>query len=343
MKNVKVLMTGLMLTVLAGFQLKAQQIDSLKFFADDQVVEMELSTDIRSLQNETKQDVFQPASVKMKFPDGETINENIEVGPRGKFRRGYCRIPPIMMKFRNTGAPRLSSLGKLKLVIACGAASADEELLLKEYLVYKIYNQLTDMSFRVRLMKTTYNDTRGKIKAFTQYAFLLEDDGDMARRNGCKKRDHGQILTEATDRQTMTMVAIFEYMIGNTDWSVPNDHNIELIFSRQNPVLSPYAVPYDFDYCGLVDASYAIPNEIIGTEKVTERVYRGFPRKMDEIQAVLDVFRAKKEAIRSVIRNFNPLSERVRNNMIRYLDEFFQTIESKSEVQSIFIDNARTS
>lgn len=74
----------------------------------------------------------------------------------------------------------------------------------------------------------------------------------MARRNGCKKRTHGQILTEATDRKTMTRVAIFEYMIGNTDWSVPNNHNIELVFSRDNPALMPYAVPYDFDYCGLV-------------------------------------------------------------------------------------------
>jgi hypothetical protein len=342
MKRIKDFVVIVLLSVLAGIA-KAQQVDSIKFFTDEQPVELKLTTDIRALQNESGQDVFQPAIAKMKFPDGTDIEEPVQVGPRGKFRRGHCRIPPIMMQFRNDSSPRFSSLGKLKLVIACGAASSDEELLLKEFLVYKIYNQLTDLSFRVRLMKTTYNDSRGKIKPFTQYAFLLEDDGDMARRNGCKKRTHGQVLQELTDRKAMTLVAIFEYMIGNTDWSVPNNHNIDLIFNRNNPELLPYPVPYDFDFCGLVDASYAVPNEIIGTEKVTERVYRGFPRTMEEVQAALAIFRTKKEAIRSMVKNFTLLSERIRNNMIRYLDEFFQIIENRSELQSVFIDNARSS
>jgi hypothetical protein len=105
----------------------------------------------------------------------------------------------------------------------------------------------------------------------------------------------------------------------------------------------PYAVPYDFDYCGLVDASYAVPADVIGTEKVTERVYRGFPRNMEEIQETLDLFRAKKENILGVIRNFTLLPDKIKNGMIRYLDEFFKIIENKNDVKSAFIDNARTS
>jgi hypothetical protein len=343
MNDLKKMILALSATILVAAQSVAQRVDSLKFFTDEPLIEMELSTDIKALQNETKQDVFQTATVKMKFPDGSEINEGIQVGPRGKFRRGYCRIPPIMMQFRNLTSPQLSSLGKLKLVIACGTSTIDEELLLKEFLVYKLYNLLTDMSFRVRLMKTTYVDTRNRVKAFTQYSFLLEDDGDMARRNKCRKKNHGPFLTEATDRETMTMVAIFQYMIGNTDWSVPNNHNIELIFSRENEARLPFAVPYDFDYCGLVDASYAVPNEIIGTEKVTERVYRGFPRRMDEIQATLGVFRSKKEAILTLVRNFSQINEKTRRGMVNYLEEFFRMIESQNQVKSAFIDNARTS
>ncbi len=343
MKNLKSIAFLFSAVFLAVLHSSAQQVDSIKFFTDEPLLEMELATDIKALQNEKGQDVFKPATVKMKFPDGTLIEEGIQVGPRGKFRRGYCRIPPIMMQFRNSTSPQLSNLGKLKLVIGCSGTSTDEELLLKEFLVYKLYNLLTDKSFRVRLLKTTYIDTKNRVKSFTQHSFLLEDDGDMARRNNCRKKNHGPVLTEATDRETMTMVAIFEYMIGNTDWSVPNDHNIELIYSREDDTRLPYAVPYDFDYCGLVDASYAVPNEIIGTEKVTERVYRGFPRRMDEIQATLDKFRNKKEAILSAIRNFTPLSERARKGMVNYLEEFFRIIESKGQVQSIFIDNARTS
>jgi hypothetical protein len=141
----------------------------------------------------------------------------------------------------------------------------------------------------------------------------------------------------------MTMVAIFQYMIGNTDWSVPNEHNVKLIYDRKNEVLAPYVVPYDFDYCGLVNAGYAIPNEVIGTERVTERVYRGFPRNMEEIQAILDVFREKKQQVFDLINGFDLLSSRTRKEMTRYLEEFFKMIENRNQVKNIFIDNARTS
>jgi hypothetical protein len=247
-----------------------------------------------------------------------------------------------MIDFRHTDANRLSSLGKLKLVIGCGAKDEDEQLLLKEFLIYKIYNLLEEKSFRVRLLKTTYNDTKNRVKAFTQYSFLIEDDADMAKRNGCKKKDHPSYLTESTNRDLMTKVAIFEYMIGNTDWSVPNTHNIKLIFARKDEQALPFAVPYDFDYCGLVDASYAIPNEVIGTEKITERVYRGFPRTMEELQQSLALFRDKKSAIYSLINGFTLITERNRKIMISYLDDFYKTINNENSVKNIFIDKART-
>lgn len=150
-------------------------------------------------------------------------------------------------------------------------------------------------------------------------------------------------LTESTDRELMTMVSVFQYFIGNTDWSVPNNHNVKLIFSKENDAALPFAIPYDFDYCGVVDASYAIPNEIIGTEKVTERVYRGFPRSIEEIQTILQVFKNKKESILGLINNFELLSERTRKNMTRYLEDFYDTIENSNNVKTIFVDNARKS
>jgi hypothetical protein len=319
----------------------SQPVDSIKFFTDEKIIEMDLSTDIRSLQNQKGQDQFQDAMVTLKFPDSTTITEKIQVGARGINRRDICRIPPIMMNFRNPTSPRLNKLGKLKLVLGCGTRSADEDLLLKEFLIYKIYNMIEDKSFRVRLLNVNYSDTRDKNKPFTQYAFLIEDDADMARRNGCKKKDHGQYLTEATDRYTMTKVAIFQYFIGNTDWAVPNGHNIKLIFDKKNENTLPYVIPYDFDYSGLVNASYAVPNEIIGTEKVTERVYRGYPRSIDEVQEVLDIFRKKKDDIYALINNFDKLSERSRKEMTRYIDEFYTEISNERSVRTIFIDNAR--
>jgi hypothetical protein len=309
---------------------------------DESVVDMTLTTDIKKMQSEKGEEVYQPAAVTLRFTDSTVIEENIQVAPRGHFRREFCNIPPIMMNFRNAGSPRLASLGKLKLVIGCGTNGNDEQLVLKEYLAYKIYNLLEEKSFRVRLLRVNYKDSRGKVRPFTQYAFLLEDDNDMASRNNCIKKPKATYATESTNRDLMTKVAVFEYLISNGDWSVPNNHNIRLIYNKENQYELPYAVPYDFDHSGFVNASYATPNELLGTESVTERVYRGFPRNMEELQKTLDIFRAKKTDIMNLVSKFELLTSRNRKEISDYINEFYDIINDRRKVQTIFIDNART-
>lgn len=323
-------------------QVHAQaKIDSIQFFTDERIAELSLTTDIRKLQNEKGDDVYQPATAAFVFPDSSKVSEEIRIAARGHFRRDFCPIPPLSLNFHNSTSPFLNDLGKLKLVIACGTSNDDEQLVLREYLCYKIYNILEPKSFRVRLLRVTIHDSKNKMKPITQFAFMIEDDADMARRNDCKTREDMVILTESTDRKTMTMVATFEYFISNGDWSVPNNHNTKLIWDKKNKEALPYVVPYDFDHSGFVNAGYAAPNEILGTETVKERVYRGFPRTMEELQAVFDIYRQQKETIYSLIRNFTYLKERNRKEVTDYLEEFYKTISNKSEVQSIFIDNAR--
>jgi hypothetical protein len=340
MKNIRPIFFSLFLAFTTTV-LTAQRIDSLKFFSDDDVIQVTLTTDIKGIQSQKGTPVFVPGTIKMDFTNGTSYNEELTVAPRGNFRREYCKVPPMTLNFRSNPSSKLYSLGTLKLVLGCGMTSTEEELVLKEYTAYKLYNILEDRSFRVRLMKINYVDVRNRVKPFSQYSFVLEDEDDLAARTGLVKKTHGSYLTEATDRNMMTMVAIFQYMIGNTDWAVPNGHNIKLLFDRKNSAALPYVIPYDFDYCGLVDASYAIPSEVIGTEKVTERVYRGFPRTMEELQATLDIYRAKKEAILNQVRNFSLLGERSRRGMVAYLEDFFKMIESRNRVETVFIDNAR--
>ena len=341
MKKIKSLLVILFVVLAMPAISQSPAIDSIKFFTDEGLIEVTLTTDIRELQTAKGEEVYQPASISCRFPDSSVINENIRIAARGHFRRETCTIPPLLLNFHNETSHKLSSLGKLKLVIGCGTSSADEQLILKEYLSYKIYNLLEEKSFRVRLVRVNYHDTRNKLKPFSQYAFFIEDDHDMAERNGCEKKDKAQYLSESTNREMMTMVAVFEYMISNGDWSVPNNHNTKLIFKKNEQSL-PYVVPYDFDHSGFVNAGYAVPNELLGTEKVTERVYRGFPRTMEELQRVFETYRNKKDAVTSLIMNFSLLAAKSRKEAVEYLNEFYFTINNKKQVQSIFIDNART-
>jgi hypothetical protein len=326
-----------------SFFLQAQtsKVDSIQFFVDENIIALTLTTDFRKLQVEKKEDAYQEALVSFHLSDSSVIDENISVAARGHFRREQCFVPPLSLNFRSHSATRLSSLGKLKLVMGCGSNNEDEQLLLKEYLVYKIYNLIDEKSFRVRLLKVSYVDSKHKLKPYSQYAFLLEDDDDMARRNNCKTKPKAQYNSESTNRSQMTKVAVFQYMISNGDWSVPNNHNTKLIYEKGNEAPLPFVVPYDFDHSGFVNAGYALPNELLGTETVKERVYRGFPRTMDELQSTFDIYRNQKENIVKLITNFTMLKEKSRKELVSYLEEFYKTINDKRQVESIFISNAR--
>jgi len=139
----------------------------------------------------------------------------------------------------------------------------------------------------------------------------------------------------------MTMVAIFQYMIGNTDWAVPKNHNVKLIVDKEDSTAKPYVVPYDFDYSGLVNADYAMPAPALNLENVTQRMYRGFPRTMDELDAVLKIYKQQKENIYSLIKNFEPLDKKNKKEMMYYLDNFYEIINNPQKVQYTFIDDAR--
>jgi hypothetical protein len=278
----------------------------------------------------------------MRFSDTSVISEEIRVQPRGVYRKLNCDIAALMLNFKNTSSPKLSPLKKLKLVGGCRIGSGNEDLLLKEYLIYKIYNLISTMSFRVRLLHINYSDSKQKYKPYWQYAFLIEDMNDLSSRNNCVEIKKKVFARDGTDREQMTVVNLFQYMIGNTDWSIPNYHNIKLVVPKNDTFAKPYVVPYDFDYAGLVNAPYAVPNEHLPITAVTDRYYKGFPRTMEELLKSVLIFKEKKEVIMFNIKKFTLLNTRVKNEMIRYLEEFYQVIDDKKSLQSAFITNART-
>lgn len=335
--------TFLLLLIVLSLPALSQKdaLDSAAFFLDERVVEVKLSTDLKKVMTSKKDNDYQPATVTVTCPDGFSVTEEIRICARGQFRRKNCYMPSTMFDFKNPQSPKLSCLGKLKMVSGCATSGYDEQLLLKEYIIYKMYNILTEKSFRVRLMRINYDDTKDKVKLYSQHAFVIEDVKDLAKRNKSKEYK-GKIATESTDRNYMTLVALFQFMIGNTDWAVPVAHNIKFILPKKDSVARPITIPYDFDFAGLVDAPYATPSPLLGTESVRERVYRGFARNMAELQAVIDIFKDKKDSIYSLIQNFELIKSANREIMIKYLNDFYQIIDNKKLVNDYFIQNART-
>jgi hypothetical protein len=317
-------------------------IDRGQFFTDTSMVNATIVSNMSKLFSNNKQGVVIPASFVSTLPDGTNINEPIQLQIRGHFRHDYCYVPPVKVIFKNTKPTILASLKSMKLVNECKISKTYEQYLLKEFIIYKIYNLISDMSFRVRLLNITFQDSLGKKKPITEHAFFMEEIKDLAKRNGCEEWRRGNLVTEATNRKQMTVVAIFEYMIGNTDWAVPVNHNIRLIASLKDSSLKPFAVPYDFDYSGFVNTEYAVPDERLEIENVRQRLYRGFPRTMSELNEALEIFNQQKGKIYSMINNFDLLIPASKKDLIGFLNDFYDTIKDPQSVKSAFIDNART-
>jgi hypothetical protein len=306
------------------------------FFSSDEPVEITIVSDFKRIKTKKQKKVFQAATATVKLPQQAPVTEDIQIAARGEFRRETCIMPSISLDFKNEKAKSLGYLKRLKLVCGCSASRFDEELLLKEFLVYKIYNMLTEMSFNVRLVKMTYKDVQGKVKEYSQYGFLIEDVDDVAKRNGCREYNKPVLSGMATVRNQMTLVSLFQYMIGNTDWSLPNKHNVRFIQLLSDTLSQPYIVPYDFDYCGLVNAPYAIPQPEFGIERVTDRYYRGFANAKEDIQPLFQLFKEKKEFITAKIMGFELLDKKVRQGMVDFIDDFYKDLNDSRKIKYVF-------
>ena len=314
------------------------QIPDFDLFGDQEPLKITLSFDHKVFIKGKFKDQYQPAEISIYADSQTVITQPIKLKARGNFRKKFCQFPPIRLNFKpaNFEQPSLQQLDKLKLVTTCKYQEAFQQYLLKEYLVYKLYNLMTPYSFRVRLLIITYVDSKGKKKSFTRYGFVIEDIEVLAERNNCLELDVKSLPPSQTNREQLSLIGVFQYMIGNTDWYLGNMHNLKLI-KLKNPIANRnYLVPYDFDYSGMVNTHYAIPADGLGIESVRERLYRGYCRREEEFQSIFQQFLEQKDAMYQLINDFPLLDKRSKWDMSSYLDSFFQDISSKGIVRRVF-------
>jgi hypothetical protein len=314
-------------------------IDTLQndfgLFNNDEILNVSLRFDITHYTRNKSKDEYLDALLTYHISKNDSINKEIKLKSRGEFRNSYCHFPPLSLNFKKTEFSKtdLNKIQKMKLVTHC--ESGNEDYLLREYLIYKLYNALTPNSFRVRLLKINYINTYKKSKTISAYGFLIEPIEILAERTNTtpiKSTNLNQknILPEMMDR-----VAIFNYMIGNTDWSVPGQHNSKILARKEveNPELG-MIVPYDFDYSGLVNAYYAIPYEPLGLKNVRERRYLGVCRSEETFINALKDFTRNKEEFYRIINEFPLLSIKSKKDMIGYLDTFYMGFDNRNSIVS---------
>jgi len=279
-----------------------------------------------------------PGVLSYVTPRGDSVSLKVNLHTRGHYRLRICSFPPLKVEFdKNESAHTLfAHQGNLKLVVQCRDNRAFSNYLLEEYLIYRVYNLVTPMSFRARLARVTYVDATGRRGPETRYGFFLENDDRMARRNHTHVLDTKGVIQSQTDPSQMGRVAVFEYLIGNTDWSVAGLHNIVLI-EDSTGVLFP--VPYDYDWSGVIYPPYAVPDSRLGIRTVRERLYRGYCRTAAELAPHFAVFNAVKDSIYALYRGQEGLEQGRVEEALKYYDEFYRTINDPRRVKRAFIDS----
>jgi len=309
-------------------------------FASDAPIHVTVQGPISNIaRNAAKSTAPQAGTLSMSAP-AET--HPIRLSARGLSRRtgGICDFPPLRVDFAQPPAAGSPFVGqkRLKLVTHCKGQAGYEQQLLLEYSAYPILNILTPLSFRARLATVDYAEPSGKVST-TRYGFFLEEFDDVAKRNGLPESRVGyRIEIAQLEPQQAARAALFEYLMGNLDWSLRAGPQGEVCCHNAKLLAAPgglhIPVIYDFDYSGMVDAPYAIPPKGIRVRSVRERAYRGYCRHNAQALAAAADMRNKRGAIEAVFSQIPGLEERTKRKALAYLGTFYSEIATDEAVRA---------
>lgn len=310
-------------------------------FRSDEIINLQLRSDFLAIEkSRTGNPEYFDGELIYYSPEGQPVKFTVKVMARGHFRRDpeICSFPPLFVNFREKEVRNtiFNNQDKLKLVTPC----QDDQDVIEEYLVYRMYNQVTDLSMKVRLAKIAYYDTGTGKTLFEKYSFFVEDRDHVAKRNDAVVKD--RFLTPFDlNRENFKKMAIFEYIIGNKDWHITSRKNV-VIMQPEDTSIGLVAVPYDFDLAGLVNVDYSKPEGVPEYLLKDKRIYKGLCYTNDEFKDTFEFFRKMKPVFESVINNQELISKYDKKYIIRYIDRFYEVIENEDLFKREFLNACHT-
>jgi hypothetical protein len=304
----------------------AKQSEAL--FAGNTPLQVALTTNIRRIRGDKAANApWRPAVLTYTDTSGKQVAVPTQIRTRGIWRLKNCEFPPLRLNFKSeaTKGTLLHGLDKPKLVNYCRDTDAFEQYMLQELQLYRIYNLLTPASHRVRLLNVTYADSASGKTHAKRSALLLEEPDVVAARNGGPILEQKGALPHDIDPHHMAVVSIFQYFIGNTDFSIFGLHNIELV-NQPSGLVIPIA--YDFDFAGAINSTYAVPDPSLNIDRVRERLYRGYCQDEADLKKVYALFNEKKDAIYALYSDSigKLLKPKIAEETLKYYDEFYKVI-----------------
>ena len=315
-------------------------------FQDKYPLSLQLQFSTKDIKKNTNDSTYINSTLFIKNEESTWDSLKIKLRARGNHRRKNCYYVPLKLKLKKKVSRGTIFEGntKLKLVLPCLLERDNDDLVLKEYMAYQLYELISPNHFKTRLANIEFNEEKGnRIKKHKLKAILLEDIDHVAKRHkgqALKRKVHPLQQDDFSSIQN----SFFQYLIGNTDFSTRGEHNQKLLYIDKKYV----SIPYDFDMSGLVNASYA---SISGMENikgtittVTQRVYKGYKRDDQLLQEVRQKYIASKDEIYMVMDN---LKEHFQNPILfvkakDFVLDFFEIMEDDKKFKKNIMDSRRS-
>jgi len=317
-----------------------KETDSL--FQSEDVLQIELWANFNEIQDDRGDStVYHEAVLKYNVGgDGGQVELPVRIKARGNFRRSpdVCKFPPLMLNFKKKAVENtlFDKQDKLKLVTPCQI----EEDVLEEYLIYKMYNEVTDYSLNVRLVKILYFNTHKNKKLFEKFSFIIEDIDRAAKRNKAKEFD---TFTYPFDLNVdnVKRMSMFQFMVGNKDWYFTTRHNVYLLQPKDSAEL-PIAIPYDFDFSAFIDAIYTKPQGVPDEMLENRRVYKGMCYSPEEFADVISYFDNLRPGFHEIIESNEQLGKYAKKMCIKYISDFYDIVHDKESFESTILEECKT-
>jgi hypothetical protein len=308
-------------------------------FAATTPLELTLTFNVRRIlgdRDTTKREhPLRRATLTFRDSSGAPITVPADIHVRGVWRLQNCQFPPLRLRIPKEAADRtvFDRERQPKLVTHCRNSDDFEQYVLHEYAIYRMQALVTPVALLARLARVTYVDSASGKTVATRAAILLEDEDHLAERLGGRVFEMKGVPPHQLEPYETVVLSLFQYMIGNTDWSVPGLHNIQIIQTDTATIAKHFALAFDWDWTGLVRTRYSAPHPTLRIRSVRDRLYRGVcPSEPDLVRAIA-LFNEKRAAILGVYDEIPGLDPSVARDGREYIEEFFRIINEPRRVR----------
>lgn len=323
--------------------------DIAPLFAGDDLLNVKIIAPLTSIMFNRRDDKDVPGTFQYLATDERSVEFDIGLRTRGNFRhqRKTCKFAPLRINFKasQTHETLFRQQDKLKLVTHCQDVIEYQNNVVREYLAYRVFNILTDESFRVRVLRITYIDTDKKNRETVSFGFLIEPKDQLAQRIGAPAVELESVFVPDLRPAFTNLTSLFHYFLGNTDFSQIHSetddnccHN-QALFSNVDGLY--FSIPYDFDMSDFVGAEHSGPSSQFSASKPRRRLYRGWCANNAQLPASIKIFNEKRGEIDELINTTELLSNFKRKSLLRFIDKFYKSVKSTKEIEKNIVKNCK--